>query len=52
MKRTDHERRKHPQSFTSISLAEIVDIIFVAILLYAAIVWTQRTRAVFVVRGM
>lgn len=38
--------------FTSISLAEIVDIIFVAILLYAAIVWTQRTRAVFVVRGI
>lgn len=38
--------------FTSISFAEIVDIIFVAILLYAAILWTQRTRAVFVVRGI
>src|ERR1051325_12255825 len=35
-----------------ISPAEIVDIIFVAVLLYTAIVWAQRTRAAFVVRGI
>jgi diadenylate cyclase len=38
--------------FTSITLGEVADIIFVAILLYTAIVWAQRTRAVFVVRGI
>jgi uncharacterized protein (TIGR00159 family) len=38
--------------FTSITLPEIIDILFVAILLYTAIVWAQRTRAVFVVRGL
>jgi diadenylate cyclase len=38
--------------FTGISFSEIVDIIFVAILLYAAILWAQRTRAVFVARGI
>jgi uncharacterized protein (TIGR00159 family) len=38
--------------FISITLAELVDIVFVAILLYTAIVWAQRTRAVFVVRGI
>lgn len=38
--------------FTSITLPEIVDILFVAILLYTAIVWAKRTRAVFVVRGI
>jgi uncharacterized protein (TIGR00159 family) len=38
--------------FISISLAEVVDILFVAILLYTAIVWAQRTRAIFVVRGI
>jgi len=38
--------------FPTITLVEIIDIIFVAILLYTAIVWAQRTRAAFVVRGM
>jgi diadenylate cyclase len=38
--------------FPNISFAEIVDIIFVAVLLYTAIVWAQRTRAAFVVRGI
>jgi diadenylate cyclase len=38
--------------FTGISLSEVVDIIFVAILLYAAILWAQRTRAAFVARGI
>ncbi|HXV84369.1 MAG TPA: diadenylate cyclase [Candidatus Binatia bacterium] len=38
--------------FISISLAEVVDILVVAILLYTAIVWAQRTRAIFVVRGI
>ena len=38
--------------FPSITFAEIVDIIFVAVLLYTAIVWIQRTRAAFVVRGI
>ena len=38
--------------FPTITFAEIVDIIFVAILLYTAIVWAQRTRAAFVVRGI
>jgi diadenylate cyclase len=38
--------------FTGITLGEVVDIIFVAILLYAAILWAQRTRAVFVARGI
>jgi uncharacterized protein (TIGR00159 family) len=33
-------------------LSEVVDIILVAILLYTAIVWAQRTRAAFVVRGI
>jgi DNA integrity scanning protein DisA with diadenylate cyclase activity len=38
--------------FVSITFGEFVDIVFVAILLYTAIVWAQRTRAVFVVRGI
>jgi diadenylate cyclase len=38
--------------FPAITFAEIVDIVFVAILLYTAIVWVQRTRAAFVVRGI
>ncbi|HTN71773.1 MAG TPA: diadenylate cyclase [Methylomirabilota bacterium] len=38
--------------FPTITFAEIVDIVFVAILLYTAIVWAQRTRAAFVVRGI
>ena len=36
----------------SITLPEIIDIILVAILLYTGIVWAQRTRATFVVRGI
>jgi diadenylate cyclase len=36
----------------AITLSEIVDIILVAVLLYTAIVWAQRTRAAFVVRGI
>src|SRR5215469_17746806 len=38
--------------FPAITVGEIVDIIFVAVLLYTAIVWLQRTRAAFVVRGI
>lgn len=38
--------------FPAITISEIIDIIFVAILLYTAIVWAQRTRAAFVVRGI
>ncbi len=35
-----------------ITWSEVVDIILVAILLYTAMVWAQRTRAAFVVRGI
>jgi uncharacterized protein (TIGR00159 family) len=38
--------------FPTMTLAEVIDIIFVAVLLYTAIVWAQRTRAAFVVRGI
>jgi uncharacterized protein (TIGR00159 family) len=38
--------------FPTITFAEIVDIIFVAVLFYTAIVWARRTRAAFVVRGI
>jgi diadenylate cyclase len=38
--------------FPAITFSEIVDIIFVTVLLYTAIVWLQRTRAAFVVRGI
>lgn len=38
--------------FPAITLPEIIDIIVVAMLLYTAIVWAQRTRAAFVVRGI
>jgi diadenylate cyclase len=38
--------------FLTITFAEIVDIIFVAVLLYTAIVWARQTRAAFVVRGI
>ena len=38
--------------FPSITFAEIIDVIFVTILIYTAIVWAQRTRAAFVVRGI
>jgi diadenylate cyclase len=36
----------------AISLSEVIDIILVAIVLYTGIVWAQRTRAAFVVRGI
>src|SRR5918996_4853003 len=39
-------------TFPTISFAEIIDVIFVAILLYTAIVWARQTRAAFVVRGI
>ena len=38
--------------FPTITFSEIVDIIFVAVLLYTAIVWARQTRAAFVVRGI
>lgn len=38
--------------FPTVTLPEIIDVVFVAILLYTAIVWAQRTRAAFVVRGI
>jgi diadenylate cyclase len=38
--------------FQTITLSEVLDIVFVAILLYTAIVWAQQTRAAFVVRGI
>jgi uncharacterized protein (TIGR00159 family) len=36
----------------SITIAEIIDILLVATLLYTAVVWAQRTRAALVVRGI
>ncbi|MEX0806219.1 MAG: diadenylate cyclase [Candidatus Binatia bacterium] len=38
--------------FWTVTLPEMLDVIFVAILLYTAIVWARQTRAAFVVRGM
>ncbi|HEU4344954.1 MAG TPA: diadenylate cyclase CdaA [Candidatus Binatia bacterium] len=38
--------------FPTITFAEIIDVIVVAIVLYTAIVWARQTRAAFVVRGM
>ena len=38
--------------FPTITFAEVVDIIFVAVLIYTAIVWARQTRAAFVVRGI
>ncbi len=35
-----------------IGLTDIIDVAFVAVLLYTAIVWAKRTRAAFVVRGI
>jgi uncharacterized protein (TIGR00159 family) len=35
-----------------ITLAEIIDITLVAVVIYAGIVWAQRTRAAFVARGI
>lgn len=36
----------------AITFSEVLDVILVAILLYTGIVWAQRTRAAFVVRGI
>jgi len=36
----------------SIAVTDIIDIGFVAVLLYTAIVWARRTKAAFVVRGI
>ncbi|MFQ5841368.1 MAG: diadenylate cyclase [Thermodesulfobacteriota bacterium] len=38
--------------FLKIAIADIIDTVFVAILLYSAIVWAKRTRAALVVRGI
>jgi len=38
--------------FLAITVAEVIDIVCVAILLYVAMVWAQHTRAAFVVRGI
>src|SRR5918996_1453333 len=38
--------------FPTITFGEVIDVIFVAILLYTAIVWARQTRAAFVVRGI
>jgi uncharacterized protein (TIGR00159 family) len=40
------------QPFLTIGIADIVDILFVAVLLYTAIAWLRSTRAAFVVRGI
>jgi diadenylate cyclase len=38
--------------FPAITISEVIDILVVAILLYTAVVWAQRTRAALVVRGI
>lgn len=38
--------------FPFVTVAEVIDIIVVAVLLYTGIVWARRTRAAFVVRGI
>ena len=38
--------------FRGIGIADIIDILFVALLFYSAIVWLKRTRAAFIVRGL
>jgi uncharacterized protein (TIGR00159 family) len=38
--------------FWTVTFSEILDVVFVAVLLYTAIVWAQQTRAAFVVRGI
>lgn len=38
--------------FPAITVPEIIDMIFVAMLLYTAIVWARRTRAALVIRGI
>ncbi|HWO40720.1 MAG TPA: diadenylate cyclase [Candidatus Eisenbacteria bacterium] len=35
-----------------ITISEVIDIILVSVILYTGIVWAQRTRAAFVVRGI
>jgi len=35
-----------------IALTDVIDILFVAVLLYTAIVWAKKTQAAFVVRGI
>jgi len=40
------------QPFLNIGIADLIDILFVAVLLYTAIAWLRRTRAAFVVRGI
>lgn len=40
------------EPFGDIAITDIVDILFVAVMLYTAIAWAQKTRAAFVVRGM
>jgi uncharacterized protein (TIGR00159 family) len=36
----------------TITFGEILDVLFVAVLIYTAIVWAQRTRAALVIRGI
>ncbi len=38
--------------FPTMTLPEVIDILFVAVMLYTAIVWARRTRAALVVRGI
>ncbi|MGH7824249.1 MAG: diadenylate cyclase [Candidatus Binatia bacterium] len=38
--------------FSPITVAEIIDIVVVAVLLYTVIVWARRTRAAFIIRGI
>ncbi|HET8563187.1 MAG TPA: diadenylate cyclase [Candidatus Binatia bacterium] len=38
--------------FLSIGITDVIDILFVAVLLYTAITWLRTTRAAFVVRGL
>ncbi|MEE9143155.1 MAG: diadenylate cyclase [Candidatus Binatia bacterium] len=38
--------------FLRIAIADIIDTVFVAILLYSAMVWAKKTRAALVVRGI
>jgi len=38
--------------FLDVGITDVIDIAFVGVLLYTAIVWARRTRAAFVVRGI
>ncbi len=40
------------ERFPAIAISDIIDIAFVAVLLYTAMVWARRTRAALVVRGI